>query len=380
MINNIAIYTDKSASEHHRKTLELCQFLKKYSSIQVKLDPNIRTLQNANVFVSGYRREFLDLDSSNKLIFLCRNGSISAKQWLLIPSVDVVVTNTYYEGLHVSWQLQAKGFNTRVVHLLPWSAPKKIDGEGVYCHAMDNKYRKAFWGKKLQNDNPQAPIRAHLSEKDKVWPYAVVEGMLSGAIIIAPDRPPYNELIIDRHNGFLIRTPGDIVGALQEIEKNEHWISHNARSSTHAKLNPTRYLSSLMNLEELPEIKITPTPIEYSKRRWLVRERVFQDGKIKYHPEIHGPNFTVIDLNEIQEVLSYFLTQDFSEVYIFGCDIPEEVEKRELNHLMRLIHKMGPRSMRIHFCRDDPIPDVWGKIFTRLSIISVEEGLKQVLS
>ena len=379
MINNIAIYTSNNANEHNRKTVELYEFLADLSPIPVALNPNIKTLQNAHVFVIDYRREFIDLDDSNKLIFLCR-GPLANKHWLLIPSVDVIVANTYYEGLCLSWQLQSKGFKKKVVHLLPWVAPIKLEGDSIYSMALEPRYKNAFWGRELQNTDPRAPVHVCLSESDRSWPYSIVEGMLGGAIPIVTDRPPYNELIIHGHNGFLVNTPEDIIDALQKIDDNRYWLEHNARDTIRYKLDPTRYLSTLINLESLPNIQLKPAPVEYSKRRWLVRERTFKDGQLKYFPENYDAEMTLIDLNEIQEILSYFLTQRFSEVYIFGCEIPEELEKREMIQIMRMIKKIGPSSMKVHFCRDEPIPPIWEKVFARLSIISVEEGLKQVLN
>lgn len=380
MINNIAVYTGPSASEHNRKIVELYQFLKEYSSIPTNLNPEPNKLQNSYVFTSNYRGDLLNLDDSNKLIYMCRGSQIQGKQWLLMPSVDLVITNTYYEGLHISWQLQSKGFNTRVIHLIPWSIPKPLKGESIYYHALESRYRNAFWGRELQNTNPQAPIRVILTEKDKAWPYNVIEGMLSGAVMIVPDRPPYNEFIIDGYNGFLVRNPGDVVRALRKIDENQYWISYNAKNTIHAQLNHTKYLDTLLHSNEAPEVKLKPIVVESNQRRWLVRERTFQDGALKFFPERHGPNFTVIDLTEIQEILGYFLTQSFAEVYIFGADIPEQVEKKDLIQLMRMLNRIGSRSMKIHFCRDEPIPQTWEKVFARLSIISVEEGLKQVLS
>jgi hypothetical protein len=370
MLNKIAIYPKNN------KDVELYGFLAKYSPYPVELNPKIKTVKDSQVFISEYNRNYLDFDDSNEITFLHRKPLLSNKEMLLLNSIDSIVTNTRYEGLMLAWQLQSRGYQKHIVSLMPWCTPTKTT-DGIYILEAEDRYKKAFFGRKFSSD-PNARVRVFLSEKDH-WPYSLVKGMADGAIPIVLDRPPLNEFIIHGYNGFLVRHPGDVVSALRKIDDGEMWLTHNAKSSIGALFDPTRYFETLTNLKAVPGVTLPLAPVEYKRRTWLVRERIFKKGQIEYFPDQNRPDLTLIDLNDAQEVLGYFLTQDFADVYVFGCDIPEHLEKRDELNILRLLKKMGSRSLRVHFCRDEPIPRVWEAIFSRLSVISVEEGMKQIL-
>jgi len=134
-----------------------------------------------------------------------------------------------------------------------------------------------------------------------------------------------------------------------------------------------------MNIEGVPNVNQFPTsPQETTKRKWLVRERSFTDKGVEYFPENYRKDLLLIDLNSVEEVIGYFLNQEFSDVYVFGCYLEETPDLQELVNLQRNIIKMGARARRIHFCRDEPIPMAWEKVFARLSVIPIVEGLKQI--
>lgn len=371
MMNKIALYGSGL------RIKELFKFFKQYAPFPTVLNPDPKSLQNTYVFTNLYRRDLTNLQNTNKLILLQKENKLANKIWLLLPSVDYIITDTYEQGLHISAQLISKGFNKRIINLYPWSIPKNLNDNHIFYDG-EKKFENILQDRKIQRNDPKAPIRILMTKNTDV--HEIVEGMLSGAVILAPDCHPYNNLIIDEYNGFLIRTPSDIIKAFKKIDKNKEWISYRAKTVMETKLNPTKYLNSLLYPEQLESIKLEQIKVESKDRRWLVRERIFQNGKLKYYPEIYGPNFNVIDLTEIQEILSYFLTQQFSEVYIFGCDIPKELNKKDAAQLTKMLNKIGSRSMKIHFCRDESIPQSWQKIFSKLSVISIEEGSKQVLS
>lgn len=372
MLNNIAIFTNNKRRE------ELYQFLSKVSPISVSLNPKVQIVQNANVFIDYYHRDFLSLDKSNNIYLICDRPSIKGKTWMLVPSIKGVIAASYNDGLNISWQLQSKGFNKRIVNLLPWchSEPKQLK-KGIHCVSLSSKYKKALLGKS-QTTDLDVYTYVWLTEQDNAWPYEIVEAMHRGSIPIVSNRAPFNEFIINGHNGFLINKPGDIINALKEIESKQHWLSYNAKASINALYDSTRYLESILYPEELPNIKLNPAPITFSRRKWLVRDRVFKSGKLEYFPKDYASEFVLVDLDDIQEILNFFQMQEFGEAYVFGCDIPEELIKRDELQLLKSLSKLGRRSLQIHFCRNNQVPEAWSKVFSKLSIISVEEGLKQV--
>jgi hypothetical protein len=373
MPSNLVIYT----TVQDQKTLNLHSFLSKHAPCPVQLNPSIKSIKNSTVFISGFNRGLLSLDASNKIIMMTRKSQLGSQDFLLLPMVDVIISNTQYEAIQLSWQLRCKGFKTRVTHLLPWYERSHLTQGEIYCPDT-GKYAAQLVNQTTQRIDPKAQIRMCLTP-EKIIPDYIIEGMVSGAICIALDQPPFNELITHGHNGYLIRNPGDLVDILENIRTNKAWVSNAARASMSALLKPTRYLDSLLYPEKLSNINhFEKTPKDYSERSWLVRERSFNNGKLSYSPTNYSKDFNVIDLSTIEEVLSYFLTQEFSHVYVFGCELSEILSSEDEVQLQRIIIKMGKRSLRVHFCRDKPVPPAWKRIFTRLSTISVEEGLKQV--
>ena len=218
MLNKIAIYPKNN------KDLELYGFLAKYSPLQVELRPKIKGVKNSHVFISYYDRKYLDLDDSNEINFLSRKN-FSNKEMLLLGMIDNIITNTHYDGLLLSWQLQLKGYNKHIINLLPWCSSKPTK-EGISIIKADEKHRKAFFGREI-SDHLYCKTMVYLDEGSS-WPSSIVEGMLGGAVPIVFDKPPFNEFIIHGYNGFLVRNPGDIVSALRKIDDGQMWLSHNA--------------------------------------------------------------------------------------------------------------------------------------------------------
>lgn len=372
MPNNIAIYSNSKNIE----AIKLKEFLTKYSDYPVELNPKIKHLKNSTVYIFNFNRNLLNLNRSNKIILMHKGDRFAPQNFLLLPLIDSIIATTQCEALQISWQIKQRGFNTQVTYLLPWCKIKNLTKSDIYCPVLNNQFKKALVGKIVQNIDPNANIHIYL---DQTFPYCLLEGMRSGAAIIALDKPPFTEFIIHGHNGYLIRSPGDLTDVFSDIDKNYHWISHNAKMSMNAIFNPTRYLDSILNPEKLTNVNsLVKVLKKYSERTWLVRERILKNGRFTYYPTQYSKDLTVIDLNSVEEILGYFLTQEFEDVYVFGCELPEELEEGEEVILQRLIIRLGKRSLKIHFCRDNPVPEVWKRIFKRLSMISINEGLKQV--
>jgi hypothetical protein len=373
MGNKLAVY----ANTEDQKAAGLFKFLLEHAPYPLELNPQSKTVQDTTVYIAGYHSTLHNLDQSNKIILLARKSVLGSQDFLLLPMVDTIIAHTQYEAMQIAWQLRCKGFKTRVVHLLPHFKNEQLTKSNIYCPDV-GPYGPSLINQQLQNTDPKASIRMCLAEEREIPDY-FIKGIISGAVCIALDKPPFNEIIIDRHTGYLIRDAGDFVDVFQHIESSKNWVGHAARTYTNALLNPTKYLDAILTPEKLYNLNnFDKAPKDFNERIWLVRERIFQDGKVLYSPVRYNQDFTLIDLGSVEEVLEYFQTQHFAHVYVFGCDLPEELEDSDETQLHRMITKLGKRALQIHFCRDESIPKAWQKIFQRLSIVSTEEGLKQV--
>lgn len=358
--------------------MELVEFLRKYASCPIELNPEIKTIKDSTVYISGFNKSLLNLHKSNKIILLARSKELTSLEHLLLPITDTIIVSTIYEAFQLSWQLKCKKFNNKVVTVPPLAKKFAISNSDAYYEKLSDWHKKALNGLPLQNVDPTAGVYINLGEESTL-PKQMIASMLSGAIPIVLDLPLYAEFITNGHNGYLIRSSNDIVEALEGLTNRKEWLSYNAKTTVEALLNPTRYLNAILHPENLTNINFfEKATLSLNSRIWLVREHSFNQGYSTYFPSSYRKDLTVIDLNSLIEVLNYFSAQEFNEVYVFGIDLPSELSSKDEIDLQRQLIKLGNRSLKIHFCRNDPIPASYHKIFSKLSILSIEEGLKQV--
>lgn len=367
MLNKIVYYGEKTG---------IYRFLIRFSPYPVQLNPPIKSVKNSIVYITGFNKSLISLDNSNKIILL--RNTLNNKDFLILPIINTIISNSQFNATQISWKLRSKGFKTQVSYLTPWAenTPIKLE-DNVYHPQMNDKMIKFLVGHTVQNSNPNSKIVVTI---DNDINELIIKSLLNGSIVIGPNHPPLNELIIHGHNGFLFNNFNDLTDIINELNKNYNWISHNARMSISSLLKSDRYLEHLLYPENFVNINQFEQYVASSERKWLIRSRRFEEGKVHYFPSKYSKAFNVIDLNTIEEVLSYFVTQQFGEVYVFGIDLVDKLSRSDEAQLQRLIIRLGKRSLKMHFCRDKPIPKSWTRIFNKLSIVSIKEGLKQVSS
>jgi len=356
------------------RTKALYEFLAGNAYAQVELNP---TYPKDSIVVSSEFNK--SLDPSNQLVLLARGDKLTSKERMFLPNLKGIIAHTQSAAYKIAWQVKATGFATPIISLLPYvTVPKNItpnksiyyDNLGPVPDVFFNKY-------KIQNINPNAKLRIDLSEPEG-FPYHILESMAMGVPPVVWDQPPYSDFIIHGHNGYLIQNTGELSPILDA--KDHSLIAMNARNTINSIYNPIRYYNSLIkrpnNLNILSKIKL-----EHEERKWIVRERIFKGNEIEFFPKDFNPLLQEISLNNVEEVLEHFSGQNFSDVYVFGCDFPTHLEPEDINRIRGLINQLGPYKLKLHFCIDYnliKLSDEWIRLCSKLSLISVQEGLKQV--
>jgi hypothetical protein len=365
MLTKIAFYGPKT---------DLYRLLEE-SPYSLRTNPKLESVKNSTIILTKYFQKFHDFDASNRIVLICQQEQLNNDEILMMPLVDTVVARSGFEGTNIAWQLRCHGFTTRVISLPPPMKPlETTKNKSLYFTALDQRNRLAFTGYELQNTNPDAYAHVHLGEGR--WPDSIITSLASGIPVITNDRHPLSEFITHGLDGYLIRSPGDIVRALKDLKENHGWISFRARSRMSTLLDPARYLETLLNPEGYT-LNRFPAKTDLNERTWIVRDRTLSGGSIKYFPKKYREDIEDISLDSLEEILEYFLTQHFSHVYVFGCEL-EEMDIRTLIRIKGMIRSLGRRARNIHFCYDNPVTKDLTQIFRKLSVISVEEGLKQV--
>jgi len=358
-----------------QRTKDLHEFFKTNSYTKVKLNPS--KPKDSIIATSELPKQ---LDPSNQYILLARGNKLAQKELMRLPNLKAIVAHTPSAGYQIAWQVKTAGFNTIIINLLPYVPMPDVvyHPRTIYYDDLGPIPKQFFSKYELQNQYPNARIRIDLSNTSK-WPYHILESMRIGVPPIVWDKPPYSDFIIHRHNGYLIRTPGDIAQILNSLDNTHTWVSTNARNTLYAQYDPVRYYNALTKIDKVANLNVLgKIKLEHEDRKWIIKERSFRGAEIEYFPKEHHELFQTADLNNVEEVLEFFSEQAFSEVYVFGCDFPPTLNPEETNRMRRLINGLGLYSRRLHFCIDDPIPKDWLPLFNRLSVISIQEGLKQV--
>lgn len=113
-----------------------------------------------------------------------------------------------------------------------------------------------------------------------------------------------------------------------------------------------------------------------SQKKWIHRKESLLGGKIVYVPSVYDSSFAILPDNyDFEQVLRVLKDASFCDAYVFDPDL--DVESHAINRISNLIQGMGKKGFRIHVCLNE-IPDSWKFIMSRLSVISITEGLKQV--
>jgi hypothetical protein len=389
MPKQIAIFSNANATNHHdRKVLELMMVLRKHAPYPVTFNTDCRKLENSIVIISGHNSKFRAISKTNQVVFLARSGVLGFKEVLLLPRIDVIVAYTRTEAAQLSWQIRSYGYNTKVVVIPPYceSLGRSIGlSETISYSKLDKKYRRALTGincvkvEKIKPGRHDIFAHVHLTDSKDGWAYLALEAMAAGIPPIINAHHPMSEYITHGFNGFLVKKLDDVVRALGDLKLRRQIISKNCHKTAKALLSPIRYIEDFSNLDECENLNtFGPIKIEHQDRKSIIREKTLRGRDQVYFPEVYDHSMQTIDLVEIIDILEYFSARLFADVYVFGCELPEWYGSADIIHVNSLVSKLGNRARRIHFCRDEAVPHQWAAAFQKLSLISVEEGLKQI--
>lgn len=397
MLEKIVIFSDLNLSNRYtRYNLQIYEILRQKSQLPVYLygsnQPGLHKLIGSHLFISdkisqikdslivllGYHRSLTNLDPSNEVMYFLEKPFNSTNS-LLLPVLNKILTYDAHTAHKISVQVQASGFQTPVIKLYPWFNADNYQiyyryGNMVGYHEIDDYYLRLFPAAQRINDFRGLYIYAALSKLSSVKD--VIAAMLSGIPVIALDEPPFNELITHGYNGYLVRTENDIQTVMNHLKQNRLQIINSARNHLEKLFDPILYYSKFSQVIQGNFYNYNNFKIELSERKWIVRNQILSAGQIEFYPQSFSKSFKTVDLQDFMDIIEYFSKNLFTEVYVFGCEF-NEYDLSEIKQISRMINRMGDRARKLHFCLDE-VPSQFNKIFEKLSLISVSEGLKQV--
>lgn len=301
----------------------------------------LHTIKDSLILLCGYNRAFLSLGTFNKVIYFQRGFIPDPNELLLASTVETIVCQSACSAYQTAHKLANSNIRTKIKYLYPWaSTPSAITYDA-----------KA------------------ILETDQL--FEAIQGMSAGKTIIAPDRPPFSDLISHGFNGYLYTSQEDLNHIRSEALSTSTFVGSNARANLRAMMEPHRYLARLLSPDTI-SLPSLPTV----KTKWIVQQRILESGRISLFPDKFSPEFQIMLLHDPLSILYDLSTKPFDEVYIFGPEF-NDPSPQEIFEIRTLINAMGSKALKIHFCIDE-IPPKWQPILKKLSTISVEEGLKQV--
>jgi len=266
-----------------------------------------------------------------------------------------------------------------VISLPPWTDCSnyiETNSKRTVLYLSDqNWFHKAFTGQTKKRDYFLGCSAYAYATPDNL--YGSIQFLTSGRPVIVANNPIFSEVVINGFNGYIVSDIDEAAQAYNQLKKPSirNKLSYQARELSKAILDHKKYLDKLLKATKL-KTKFLLSGKNYQERSWIILERYFESGNIKYYPEYHK-SFQKAEVYDFIDIIKFFSTQLFREVYVFGIKFPK-YNAAEMQKLRILINRLGNRARKIHFCLDEKIPDDWKNIFTKLSLISVQEGLKQV--
>lgn len=301
----------------------------------------------------------------------------------MIPALDRIITHDYHTAYQISTQVQKAGFHTPVARLLPWLDPNSYEftmpnGEVLgYYYEVDGDYIGALTNYRTIRTKEMKNLYAYLCLSQYASIKEALAAMLSGVPVIALDQPPFNELIINGYNGYLIRTMDDIVNVLKFLSRDRPRVANNAQALANAALTPYQYCQQFNSILDGNFYNANTIRIENLRKKWIIPSQVLDTGKVTIIPKRYNETFEIADAQDFYDIIDFFSVQIFSEVYVFGCEFGE-YNGEQMIRLDLMINRMGDRARKLYFCMEGEIPSKFNKFFDRLGLISSLEGLKQV--
>lgn len=358
---------------------------------------DISKIKNSLVILLKEVKNFYEIDITNKVVYLAIGNIIEYFISFVLPRVDVIVATNYsaaFRLIAICKQLDITVPVYRMspifdVELLPMV--ENITGRALVIgndKILDSLNRFNFiydilGDKKLINSTKIEKI-LELNKYDYLIYTGnsndgiVYEAMLSGLVVLAPNRLPFTEFIVNGINGYLITTEEDINKALSS--DNDRIVSN--AIMMRELFNGNSWTEQFFNTiagHGVQDVRNTIGEAIVPMRRWIIPKMVLRDNDEVRIPGTYDTSvFRMIDEQDLEHILIFFSSQPFRDVYIFGWEWGDSKDTSRMNRVNNLIRALGRRAMNLFWCVDVQIPQEWKLVFSQMSIITTVEGLKRV--
>jgi len=368
-----AILVNEPKTEFDYQALDYCKLFggsiekKAFNEDAKKYLGDVETFQLENV-VDSYILAFRDLtigemksiDISN-MVYYFTNGKINPSIQLIHGAIDAFIAFGSRSAYLIANRLKHADINRAVYRAIPW-----VNVEGIKQY--------------------ESPPLGKISGAGDLDLRSMFRLMSSGAIVVVPDRSPFNEFIIDRWNGIIHR--GDInkmsekdfvdIKSTLSLDKAEQ-IATRAREMSAIILdkqgNITKFEHDVINRNGFdhnePWIKI-----DIKKgTKWIVQKESMEGGVVERIPDSVNKPYNPMRLSTLHQLIDYLVPIKFEEVYVFDI-MNEKIEEDTETNILRSLALMGDRVRNIFFCME--APDDWKNITPHLTFLSQSEGVKRV--
>jgi len=304
--------------------------------------------------------ELKKIDISNRVYYFT-NGKVNPSVLLLHGAVDAFVAFGSRSAYLVANRLKHSDINRAVYRMSPW-----VDVEGI------NQY--------------ESPPLGKISGVGDLDLRSMFRLMAAGAIVVVPNRSPFNEFIIDKWNGIVYH--GDVAKMTEDdfvdikstlsLEKAEQ-IASRAKEMASILLNKQANILGFENDvvahkgfdHNEPWIKLDIR----KGTKWIIQKESIENGNIEKIPsEIKKP-YNPLRLSTLRQLIDYLVPMKFEEAYIFDI-LTETIDDQIEANILRSLGLMGDRIRNIFFCME--APDDWKSITPHLTFLSPSEGIKRV--
>ena len=346
-------------------------------------DQSHRNIKDKIVLLGGYADIFMDLDNSNKIVYLANKSFLDRRELTLLGKIDYIIAENQFDAFSLSYQVKYHNPRIKVYWLHPWTDTTRYS---INQYNEEIVTSDPSWMKRGFSAYKVKHRRFHIGTTAKfcVEPqdlYEATQYLLTGRPLLTSRR--FQELVTPGFNGYVADHVGEVVSALNAFKDLGHvqMLGKNGRDLLIAALNPQVWLSNFTKILDgsMPSLAPYKYQRNFSDRKWIIPERTLSGGSFKSYPEKgqYHSSFQVVEYDDLNEIIRFFSRQMFSDAYVFGFQFPE-YNREEMAQARNLANRLGERGRKIHFCLDEPIPDEWTYVFSKLSVISREEGLKQV--
>jgi hypothetical protein len=370
---------------------------------------SIHLTRDAIIVMFREFREFYRIDSTNVVVYVASEPKIDQFMTFVLPRVDRVVAYDYHSAYFLCSALRQVGLQTPVHRITPW-----IDAEGLPRRVYGDRLRIAIRGDNnlifglirnggdydvtLQGKGPAAngwkladdlmivdhDIYIHFDGS----PEHVQMAMASGVVPVVLNKSPYNEWIVNGLNGFVVATERELVEAVDLLIRKDQLRVYQeiAMRGSQSIMSPSAWVNMFLTVVRGTGVENLNNddlfrPFEPTNRKWIVPKTALEAGKEISIPRRFDANaFKTVKIGDIEEILKFFVTQRFKEVYVFGWDYGSPEDKGKIERVSSLVRSMGKRAMDIFWVSDQPFPKAWAPVFSRMTRLAARDGLNRVSS